>query len=378
MKKIIAALITLTILFSLTACKSDKEYEPVKSTEEEARTVMTLSLDGDTYDVKYELYRAFFLTYKNEIDGGSSEVWQGENKDEYIEKINAKILDRVTEIYSAFAICKRIGFDIYSKEVESKIKENIKISVEGGSYGTSAIEGFESYEDYLEALKKINLNYSVQTLLFRYAIAVDAIDRYYIGTATSDDVNIDITIGKIEYTKDDVREFYFSDECVRVLRTNFQKVISYEPLEKANRLKAQLEQAANSKDTLEEKEKAVVGAIMGNGLYSNSAEIKSGYVIGRYNLDRSYFGEMTDAAFSLEEGQVSNPIEIVTDVEDSYYVLYRTYKSEEHFESEYNSVLYVYLTNYVGEISHGVAEQLKDSVLYTDGYASIIHSEIRM
>ena len=117
---------------------------------------------------------------------------------------------------------------------------------------------------------------------------------------------------------------------------------------------------------------------MGNGLYSNSAEIKSGYVIGRYNLDRSYFGEMTDAAFSLEEGQVSNPIEIVTDVEDSYYVLYRTYKSEEHFESEYNSVLYVYLTNYVGEISHGVAEQLKDSVLYTDGYASIIHSEIRM
>ena len=378
MKKLIAILLVLASLFALASCNKDKEYPPVESTDEEARTVMTLSVDGKTYDVRYELYRAFFLTYKSDIDGGDESVWSGDKKDEYIEKIDARIIDRIVEIYAAFAICERIGFDIYSKDVEKKIKENIRISVEGGSYGNAAIEGFDSYDDYLASLKAINLNYSVQTLLFRYAIAVDAIDTYYIGTASSDDVNINLTIGKIEYTKDDVKEFYNSDECVRVLRASFQKKISYTPLEKAENLKAALENAAQSKDTLEEMEAAVVTAIMGNGLYSNAAEIRDGYVIGKYNLERSYYGEMTDAALALEIGEVSAPIEIVTDVEDAYYVLYRSYKSDEHFEENYDSIKYVYLMNYVGEISHGVGEELKESVSYTDFLKGIDHSEIRM
>jgi hypothetical protein len=339
---------------------------------------MTLSIDGKSYDVRYELYRAFFLTYKSEIDKGDESVWSGDKKDEYVEKIDERIIDRIVEIYAAFAICERIGFDLYSKDVEKKIKENIRISVEGGSYGNAAIEGFDSYEDYLESLKAINLNYSVQTLLFRYAIAVDAIDTYYIGTASSDDVNINLTIGKIEYTEDDVKEFYYSDECVRVLRASFQKEISYTPLEKAENLKAALENAAKSKDTLEEMEEAVVTAIMGNGLYSNAAEIRDGYVIGKYNLERSYYGDMTDAAFALEIGDVSDPIEVVTDVEDAYYVIYRSYKSDDHFEANYDSIKYVYLMNYVGEISYEVAEELKESVSYTDFLKGIDHSQIRM
>ena len=377
MKKLIAILLVLASLLALASC-NNKEYTPIESTDEEARTVMTLSIDNKTYDIRYELYRAFFLTYKAEIDGGDESVWSGDKKDEDVARIDAIIINRIVEIYAAFAICNRIGFDVYSKDVENKIKENIRISVEGGSYGNAAIEGFDSYDDYLASLKAINLNYSVQTLLFRYAIAVDAIDTYYIGTASSDDVNVNLTIGKIEYTKDDVKEFYDSDECVRVLRASFQKKISYTPLEKAENLRAALENAAQSKDTLEEMETAVVTAIMGNGLYSNAAEIRDGYVIGKYNLERSYYGEMTDAAFALEVGEVSSPIEVVTDVEDAYYVLYRSYKSDEHFEENYDTIKYVYLMNYVGEISYGVAEELKESVSYTDFLKGIDHSQIRM
>lgn len=377
MKKIIAILLLIASLFTFIGCKKN-DYPPVESTEEEARTVMTLSIDGEKYKVRYELYRAFFLTYKDMVDGGNTEVWQGDDADEYVERIDEIIIDRITEIYAAFAICKRIGFDIYSKDVEKKISENIRVSVEGGSYGSSAIEGYDSYEDYLEALKKINLNYSVQTLLFRYAIAVDAIDSYYIGTASSDDVNINITIGKLEYTKNDVKDFYDSDECVRVLRASFQKEISYTPLEKAEKLRDSLRNAADSKDTLEDKEIAVVNSIMGNGLYSNAAEIREGYVIGKYNLERSYYGEMTRAAFELEIGEVSDPVEIVTDVENAYYVLYRTYKSDNHFEDNYESIKYIYLMNKVGEMIYTVADELKDSVEYSDVLKSINHSEIRM
>jgi len=101
-------------------------------------------------------------------------------------------------------------------------------------------------------------------------------------------------------------------------------------------------------------------------------------VIGRHNLERGYYKDMTDAAFSISEGEVSNPISIVTDVEDSYYVLYRTYKSDAHFEENYESIRYTYLMNYVGEISHGVADEMKDSAAFSDYLNNINHSEIGM
>ena len=377
MKKIIAIILMLATALSLVACGGNK-YPAVESTEEEARTVMAMTLDGKTYEVKYELYRAFFLTYKSKVDGGDSGVWSGENKDEYIAKIDEMIIERVVEIYSAFALCERIGVDLYSSEVEKKIKENVKISVEGGSYGSSTLDGYESYDDYLAALKAMNLNYSVQTLLMRYAIAIDAIDTYYIGTASSDDVDINLSVGSIKYTEEDVRDFYFSDDCVRVLRANFQKEISYTPLERAEKLRDKLTEAAASKETLEEKETAVFNAIVSSGLYSNTAEIKNGYVIGRYNLESSYYGGMTKAAMSLEVGEVSEPIDVVSDVENSYYIVYCTYKSEEHFSANYESIKYVFLMNYVGEISHGVALELKDSLVYTDVLKGLDRSGIGM
>lgn len=379
MKKIIAFLLLIATVLTFAACSSgNKDYPPVESTKEEARTVITLTIDGRTYDVRYELYRAFFLTYKSEVDGGDPSVWTSNEKDVYVEKINDLILNRITEIYSAFAICDRIDFDIYSSSVEKKIKENIRISVEGGTYGSNAVQGFDSYDDYLSSLKAKNLNYSVQTLLFRYAIAVDAIDTYYIGTATSDDVNYDITMGALKYNKNDVKEFYFSDECVRVLRASFNKGISYTPLERAQKLKTTLENAAAQQSDIDKKEDKVRNAIIGTNLYLNDAELQSGYVIGRYNLERGYYADMTDAAFLLAEGEVSDPISIVTDMEDSYYVLYRSYKSEANFEANYESIKYVYLMNYVGEITHGVADELKASASFTEYIKNIDHSKIGM
>ena len=87
---------------------------------------------------------------------------------------------------------------------------------------------------------------------------------------------------------------------------------------------------------------------------------------------------MTRAAFELEIGEVSDPVEIVTDVENAYYVLYRTYKSDNHFEDNYESIKYIYLMNKVGEMIYTVADELKDSVEYSDVLKSINHSEIRM
>ena len=82
---LIIATLVLSIL-SLASCTKNK-YTPVESTAEEKKVVMTLSIDSDKYEVKYEIYRALFLELRDEVYGGDRSVWSVENKAEYIEKI---------------------------------------------------------------------------------------------------------------------------------------------------------------------------------------------------------------------------------------------------------------------------------------------------
>ena len=377
MKKIIALLLALATLLSLSACK--KKYYAVESTDEESRTVMTMAIDGKEYVVKYELYRAFFLTYKSAVDSGNSDVWSGENKDEYVNRINAMIIERISEIYAAFAICERIGFNLYSKSVEKQIKEEIKTIVEE-KMDEAELAGNKdySYESYLEELRSNYLNYSVQTLMIRYSIAISAINNYYIGTADVNNVGYDMKVGNLQFTKDDVRAFYFGDDCTRVLISSFQKIITDTPEEKAYSIKQALVSAAATEYTPEEKEEAVFKAIVKSGFFANGSEIEDGYVLGKYNLDRRYYQDMTNAVFGVEEGEVTDPVSIVTAEENSYYVIYRSYKSEEHFNSCYDEILYVYLTNRVGEITYNVASELASSAVFSATFSSIDYSKIGM
>ena len=380
MKKIIATLLVLATILTVSACKKKANYDPIESTEEEARTVMTFVMDEKEYEVKYELYRAFFLTYKSYVDGGDKDAWTGSSKHVYIERINAMILDRIAEIYAAFAICEKIGFDVYYEDVEKEIKEHVRISIEGGSYGAETVEGYDSYEDYLAALKEKNLNYSVQTLLFRYAIATDAINTHYIGTARADDVNYDITLGSIEYTKDDVKSFFLGDECAMILRASYLKALSTTPEEKAEELRGIIEDAATSNTTLEAKETAVFKAMMAANIYTGDL------VIGKYdkfNPKGTYLGEMSDedvvnAAIGISEGDVSEPIDSVTESGEAYTILYKTYKTDAYFEENYENIRYVYLTNYVGKITSDVIDSLKASISYSDVLTNINYSEIGM
>ena len=378
MKKILAIILVLATLLALVACK--KEYEPRESTEEEARVVMTFTMDGKEYEVKYELYRALFLTYKSLVDGGNSDVWTGDSKDVYVERINAMILDRAAEIYAAFAICKKIGFDPYSSDVEDEIRKLVKISVEGGDYDGEPINGHDSYDAYLEYLKSTYLNYSVAALMHRYLIATNAINEYYIGTARADDVNYDISLGNIEYTKNDVKEFFLGDDCAMILRGSYLKGLSYDPEEKIAQLRENIEQAINGASTIEAKETAVFNRMMGENIYTGDVVIGK---YDKYNPKATYFGEivdaeLADAAIGLDEGALSDPISTVSASGEYYTLIYKTYKSEEYFEENYDNIRYVYLTNYVGKITADVIESLKAGVSYSDLMSTMNHSEIGM
>ena len=176
MKKLLSLLIIIATLLSLFGC--GKKYPEVKSTAEEDRVVITLEADNKKYEIKYELYRALFWANKKSVDKGDDSVWQSDKANEYIEKIDEIIIEKASEIYSVLHLAEKLGINPYSKDVEDRIYEQICIAVEGG-YGIAGFGG--DYDAYLADLAKIGINYSVQDLLFRYSIATEKINEYYIG-----------------------------------------------------------------------------------------------------------------------------------------------------------------------------------------------------
>ena len=379
MKKFLAFITLLSLLFSLASCGT--EYEPVPSTEEEGKTVWTLSLGGTEYEVKYELYRAFFLSIKNSVDGGDSSVWQGADSADYIKQIDAIILGYAADIFAAFAVCKNIGYDLYSAEVESTIEGYIKAGVEGGVVVVPTwdgivtdvtVEGNGSYEEYLKSLAAMNLNYSAQELLYRYYIALRAIDSYYIGTYSVDNIEDEIKVGAYEYTRDNVYDFYMSEDAVRVIRHTFAANIDYKPEERIERDRLLIEEAAMYG------EEQVVNCIIGLGAMTSPTELSSGTVVGRYNLDRAYAKDYIDAAFSTKVGSASSAIVINDGLEHSYNVIYRAEKSDAHFDANYSAIADVYLKNAVGKILFDARASLIESATPSDFLTSLDRSLIQM
>ena len=183
MKKIICLILIIISLFSLGAC-SDSEFPPVESTDEEARVLMTVRYEKEEYEIRYELYRSLFLNFKTEYDGGDSSFWNRPESAEAKEKINGTIVNFCKDIFAVLHLAKSIGFDPYSKEADKLVEEYISASVNGNS---DIAEGYGGdYDAYLESLREMNLNYSVQTLLYRYSIAYDKIVEYYAGSMNAD------------------------------------------------------------------------------------------------------------------------------------------------------------------------------------------------
>lgn len=367
MKRIIALFILLATVFVFFSC-GNEGYPAIKSTDEEAKTVMTLSFEGEKYEIPYELYRAFFLSYKSTVDKGDSSVWTGADKAEYIEEIDEIIIERITDIYAIFHLAKKVGIDAYSKDIEDSITEYITLSVDGGYLDETTYEGFGGdYDKYLESLKKMFLNYSVQTLLIRYSLVYDALEKYYIGTKADEALGIEAVAGKLDYDESDVRDFYNSNECVRVIEAFFST--NYYTKEKAEEKRLAIAEKTN--------DQAVVNYIISTSTVVAS-DVRNGKIVARYNLDSQYYDEYTEAAFELENFETSKVIEIKTGYDDGYAVLYKTLKDDDHYASCYAEIAYVYLQNEIGKMIDGAAEALEDSVAYSSYLSSLDRAAITM
>lgn len=357
------ALFLLVCVFAMTLALSScgKEYEPVESTKEESRVVYTMTLDGEKYEIKYELYRMLFLNNKSLVDGGDDTVWSSDKREEYIARIDEIICERAAEIFSVFAYARTLDINPYSVAVEDKIYEYIVLSVEGNQ---ADIKGHGSYDKFLASLKERNMNYSVMELLLRYSIVSSYVYEKYNGV--TDEVLGDLP-GDVEISREDVLSYYLGDECARVLQM----------------VSADYDKMTSHKEKMAEKE-----GPLGVALYiiQNSTAVHtdcivdnkvSGTVIGKYALDDNAFGEYSDAVFALKAGQISEIIE-VSDGGKSYYVAFKLPKDNEHFERCYDTIRQSYIDNEVGKRLDRAERSLLGSLSLGKDYSAINHAGISM
>lgn len=362
MKKLLALILIFICLFSAVAC-SDDEFEPVESTEKEKEVLMTFTLDGEDYEVRYELYRALFLNFSDEYDGGDKSYWSKPESKESLSELNGRIENYCLDLFATLHLSKKIGYDPYSSDADSMVNEYISESVNG----SDLVEGFDGdYDAYLASLTAMNLNYSVQTLLYRYAIAYDYVIEYYKGTVSDDNPTADMTEGALEFTADDVLSFYKSSDSVRV---SFIQISSAVTEEAAKNMRDKIAAAETEGEALMIAMQYTLGV---------ENDVLEGTVIGRNSLDSAYYSELTEAAFSLGQGKTSELIRITADDYNGYVVLYGLDKDLTYYEENYDSIADVYVSQKIGELIESIKLSLGDTKATTDAYENLNHSGISM
>ena len=368
LKKIICLILAMAFVIPLASCKNEEFYPEIESTEEESRIVFSFEIDGEVYDVKYELYRTLFLTYKKDVDGGDSSVWTSDNAERYVKQIDAKIIDAAANIYTVLHLAKKAGYDPYSKDVDTAIRKYVKYSVDGHQSSNMTVEGYNGdYQAYLNSLKEVYMNYSVQTLIYRYAIAYDNLLLYYYGNVDAENPTSDMVEGAIKYDDEILREYYKSDECVRVLAAKINT--KYFTEKRAQEIRNNI--ATYSTET------SVLRYILGQNLASD--ELDARMLIGRSTMDSTLFSNvLADAAFNIEFHETSPLVPYESDSGSYYFVFYRIDKSDDYFEDNKDAVIASYIGNEIGRRLAECKESLLSNVTKEALMSELDRSSISM
>ncbi len=348
MKKILSWLLLLATLITLVAC-NDPEYPPVESSKKESQVLMKISAGRKSYEVRYELYRAFYLTLREEY----GQTLTPEDSEE----LERRVLDNIYNVYTTFALCEEYGINLYSKEVEKQIESFIRVSVEGGMLDSVEIEGHASYEDYLASLRNLYLNYSVQILLFRYTIGMAAIEAHY---PEVDGIQQNVT-------KEEVRSFYDREDTHRYLSLYLSS--DYYTDERILKIRNTL--AALDGES-------AVGTEMVRYSAIAAEEILAGRIITPYNLDELLYGELTEAAAALAVGETSAPVAAFNSQNRGYFILYRAEKSDAHFDEHFNSIAREYINDKIGRDLSKLNAELRENTTFFVAYETLDRASISM
>lgn len=334
-------LLVTALVVILTQCTGGY-YKPVESTEREATPVFRLG----EHTVNFEVLRAFFYSECLNSPDYSDTYFTGAEGEARFAAVKEAAIRDIAEIYALLTLCEGKGIDTESEEILTAVDENVKTSVDGGTFGEYEIRGFDSYREYLAYLEReFHMNDAVNRLMMRYAVCEDALNDYY-------------ELGH-PYTEADVRAFFESEDCVRLLWVS--RFDTSGGLDRAENLR--LMSLARGKLLSADPHKAL----------QYSLEPTTDFYLGRYTLDKAYYAPLIRAVYALPDGGVTEVIDLGS---EGLFVARRMEKSAQDLSSRYEELTRVYLGDVMyGEVER-IANEFLQGIVYEDFYHSLTAEDI--
>ncbi len=329
------ALMLAMLIPAMTACSNSKELDEsgipnIEPSEDDLRVVMTI----DGYEITYDVYKYFFMKYKNEYDAGNDSVWSDPEVGEKLREAHREtVLSTIKRLVAIQKLAKKADLSVNASVIEDLVDAEVR------SFYESVDSNLSKYKKELE---KEYLTHHA----FRYIKAVENLEsRTYM---LSEQCNI------IDFSDESALAAIRGDQFVCVKHVFIR-----------------LDEGDSKEENLRIAEDVLARAQAGEDFdklikeYSEDRDIRNlndGYYITHYQ----YVEEYEEAAFALSEGEISGIVET-----DSGYSIIKRYPKNDSYISEHFTDFKSY---YALSQFHSAVEEMTEGLsapVYGDVYSLI-------
>ena len=203
--------------------------------------------------------------------------------------------------------------------------------------------------------------------MLRYSILLEKIDEYYKGR--NDDA-LGYVNSKYNLSEDELRSYYFSDDCVRVIHAYMQEGVGGDT-------RAKMEEIRRGISSADSDINAALYIINHTLVTPTDLIVNkkvSGITVGKYSIDETYEAYRA-SAFSLSPGETGDIVEI-NDGTKGYYVIHALEKSEEHYNMCNEEIKLSFFDNLISKRLTEIAGELTSNHAFEKNYQDINHGDI--
>lgn len=366
MKKILAFLLVLSFVFSLSSCSGGNILDKIKSTDEELRVVGT----AGNYEILYEELRCLTLGFKERMEWTyGDKIWETEaSAAKYREQLEDYIMFALTVNSAALKLAADNGITPEDKEIEEYVKleldvlaaelaENLQMNSSDDNYSPSYKEINASYKEFL-------LENHLTDHYYRYLLSINGclemLKQKFVkdGTLKSDDESIRSYINDnflhvlhvyipLDSETDPEKALADAELVSWILNTNLKFDTNKEALKEKLGISDKTESGTPTlnfynrivkAETTDEKMKILIGSV-----YNKDLSISQhGYYFSYGEYEESY----ENAAFDLEIGECSG----VVHTGSGYYIIQRLNLDDAYITNNFETLKTQYHTAYINRL----------------------------
>ncbi len=342
--RFLSLFLIVTLMFGMVSCS----YRPERSNEKELEVVFYV---GDKYEAQYELYRFAFLSELSTISSHQNrEHWDQQSQYKYFVQCDTAARREIARMYALFDVCVQYGINPEAHKIDKQVTAGVKDAIKNEQ------TGYGDRKTYLNELRLANMNDSVFRLYLRYAACEELLAK---------------TMHEAGFVPEDaatVRAYYNSEETVRAtwIYIPYETFKGYTD-EMLNSLLNQVKFASDESFV-------DLSHQYFQTLYTD-AELDTGFYFGKHQLADDY-SELTETAFSLEEGATSGLVH----AGEGVYIIRRLAKDASYIYDDANLdyLRECYLLNEFYRVLDAREEEFFANFVATEFYESLTILNIDM